>query len=87
MQMLLTHRGYDIGTPDGILGQKTRTAVQDFQVRAGMLRTAIPASRCSRSCGTEPQPHFRLDVSGAPAFAGAPDLRLKGPACGSIETG
>lgn len=43
MQMLLTQRGYDIGTPDGILGQKTRTAVQDFQVRAGMLPDGYPS--------------------------------------------
>lgn len=43
MQALLTQRGYDIGTPDGILGQKTRTAVQDFQVRVGMLPDGYPS--------------------------------------------
>ena len=43
MQQLLTQRGYDVGTLDGILGSKTRAAVQDFQVRAGMLPDGYPS--------------------------------------------
>ncbi|MEW6254427.1 MAG: lytic murein transglycosylase [Pseudomonadota bacterium] len=43
MQQLLAQRGYDIGTVDGILGTKTRVAVQDFQVRAGMLPDGYPS--------------------------------------------
>lgn len=43
LQTLLVQRGYDIGTVDGILGQKTRVAVQDFQVRAGMLPDGYPS--------------------------------------------
>ncbi len=43
LQSLLVQRGYDIGTVDGILGQKTRVAVQDFQIRAGMLPDGYPS--------------------------------------------
>jgi len=42
MQNLLTRRGYDVGNVDGILGSKTRLAVQDFQVRAGLLPDGFP---------------------------------------------
>lgn len=42
IQQRLTQRGYDIGNLDGILGQKTRLAVQDFQVKAGMLPDGYP---------------------------------------------
>ncbi len=34
--------GYDIGNVDGILGQKTRVALQDFQARAGMVPDGYP---------------------------------------------
>ncbi|OYW31944.1 MAG: lytic transglycosylase, partial [Rhizobiales bacterium 12-66-7] len=37
MQSLLLQRGYAIGNPDGILGSKTRVAVQDFQIKSGMV--------------------------------------------------
>ncbi|MEP9376955.1 lytic murein transglycosylase [Aquabacter sp. CN5-332] len=42
MQNLLTRYGYDVGTADGILGSKTRNAVQDFQVRTGMIPDGYP---------------------------------------------
>ena len=37
LQRLLSRRGYDIGSPDGIIGPKTRAAIMDFQVRAGLI--------------------------------------------------
>jgi membrane-bound lytic murein transglycosylase B len=37
LQAKLLRRGYDIGTPDGVIGPKTRAAVIDFQARAGLL--------------------------------------------------
>jgi lytic murein transglycosylase len=43
MQQRLIQRGYDIGTVDGILGTKTRVAVQDFQVRSGLLPDGYPS--------------------------------------------
>ena len=42
IQSRLAQRGYDIGNVDGILGQKTRLAVQDFQVKTGMLPDGYP---------------------------------------------
>ena len=37
VQNLLLRKGYDIGTPDGVIGPKTRAAVIDWQTRAGLL--------------------------------------------------
>ena len=37
VQNLLLRKGYDIGTPDGVIGPKTRAAVIDWQARAGLL--------------------------------------------------
>lgn len=42
IQGRLTQRGYDIGALDGILGTKTRTAIQDFQARSGLLPDGYP---------------------------------------------
>jgi len=37
LQALLSRKGYQIGTPDGVIGPKTRAAVIDWQGRAGLL--------------------------------------------------
>lgn len=37
VQQRLAGRGYDLGTPDGVIGPKTRSAIMDFQKRAGLL--------------------------------------------------
>jgi hypothetical protein len=37
LQELLTRRGYDVGDPDGHLGQRTRSAIRDFQARIGQV--------------------------------------------------
>jgi membrane-bound lytic murein transglycosylase B len=37
LQAKLLKRGYEIGTPDGVIGPKTRAAVMDWQARAGLL--------------------------------------------------
>ncbi len=42
IQSRLTQMGYDIGNVDGILGQKSRVAIQDYQVRAGLLPDGYP---------------------------------------------
>lgn len=36
VQRLLLERGYDIGEPDGIIGQRTREAIKSFQASAGL---------------------------------------------------
>jgi hypothetical protein len=42
LQEKLAARGYDVGKIDGILGQKTRVAVQQEQVRLGLPADAWP---------------------------------------------
>jgi membrane-bound lytic murein transglycosylase B len=37
VQALLLRKGYSIGTPDGVIGPKTRAAVIDWQARVGLL--------------------------------------------------
>ena len=37
LQSLLLRKGYEIGTPDGVIGPKTRAAVIDWQSRSGLL--------------------------------------------------
>jgi lytic murein transglycosylase len=36
VQQLLVDRGYDIGPPDGLIGQRTRDAIKAFQAAAGL---------------------------------------------------
>ena len=42
IQSRLAQLGYDIDNVDGILGQKTRVAIQDYQVRSGALPDGYP---------------------------------------------
>jgi lytic murein transglycosylase len=42
LQQKLANRGYDVGKIDGILGAKTRAAVQDMQQKLGMPADAWP---------------------------------------------
>lgn len=54
LQALLLKRGYDIGTPDGAIGSKTRRAIADVQVKMGLERngrasgTVLDALRTGR---------------------------------------
>ncbi len=43
MQRLLTQAGYDVGTPDGVIGAKTREAIGAFQRARGMAVTGEPS--------------------------------------------
>lgn len=45
LQRLLLARGYDVGEPDGAIGAKTRSAIQDVQGRLGHERTGRPGRK------------------------------------------
>ena len=45
MQRLLAARGYDVGEPDGRVGQKTRDAIKDIERRFGMAPTGRPGGK------------------------------------------
>jgi membrane-bound lytic murein transglycosylase B len=49
LQALLRKRGYDIGTPDGVIGPKTRAALMDFQARAGLTPDGFPSGRALKA--------------------------------------
>ncbi len=36
LQTLLAKRGYDVGQPDGAIGNKTKSAIADFEQKNGM---------------------------------------------------
>lgn len=42
IQQRLAQKGYDVGKVDGILGQQSRFAIQDYQARAGLLPDGYP---------------------------------------------
>jgi len=42
LQQLLVHRGYDVGKIDGIIGEKTRAAVKEMQLKFGMPADSYP---------------------------------------------
>ncbi|MCK0198406.1 lytic murein transglycosylase [Ancylobacter sp. 6x-1] len=42
LQQRLASMGYEVGTPDGVMGAKTRDAVRDFQIRAGLVPDGLP---------------------------------------------
>lgn len=44
MQNGLIARGYDVGTPTGIVGYRTRTAIGSFQLSAGLPATCYPSA-------------------------------------------
>ncbi|RDE10486.1 lytic murein transglycosylase [Pelagibacterium lacus] len=44
IQRLLLARGYDVGTPDGIIGSKTRAGIIAFQRANGLLADGYPSS-------------------------------------------
>lgn len=45
LQKSLVRRGYDVGKVDGIIGQKTRAAVKDVQLKMGMPADSYPSSQ------------------------------------------
>jgi lytic murein transglycosylase len=45
LQTLLTKAGYDVGTPDGAIGAKTKSAIADFEGKKGLKVDGRPSMR------------------------------------------
>src|SRR3954462_14080761 len=45
LQQLLTRRGYDVGEPDGKIGQKTRDAIKSVEQQIGIAPTGRPGGK------------------------------------------
>ena len=43
LQQRLTARGFDTGGADGVIGDKTRAAIEAFQRRQGLAVTGLPS--------------------------------------------
>ena len=44
-------RGYDLGKPDGVIGPKTRAALMDFQLKAGLTPDGFPSGNALKALG------------------------------------
>jgi lytic murein transglycosylase len=44
LQERLARRGFDVGTPDGRLGARTRNAIRDFQLQVGLIPDGFASS-------------------------------------------
>lgn len=44
LQQLLARRGFDVGTPDGLLGPRTRVAIRNFQIATGQIPDGFASS-------------------------------------------
>ena len=42
LQEKLLKKGFDIGTPDGVWGPKTRSALQQYQLQNGLIADGFP---------------------------------------------
>src|SRR6185295_3020898 len=56
LQALLIARGYDIGEPDGIIGSRTRTAIEAFQGSVGLPADGHPGKRVFEALKSAPKP-------------------------------
>ena len=45
LQKLLTARGYDVGQPDGKIGQKTRDAIKEIERHIGLEQRGRPGGK------------------------------------------
>jgi peptidoglycan hydrolase-like protein with peptidoglycan-binding domain len=43
VQQMLNEKGFDVGIPDGIVGPRTRVAVAQVQIKAGVQVTGLPS--------------------------------------------
>ncbi len=51
MQQLLAARGYDVGKVDGIIGEQTRAAVKDVQMKLGLPANSYPSRALLQKLG------------------------------------
>jgi len=56
LQELLLARGYDVGAPDGLIGARTRAAIKEYQISAGMAVDGRAGARVLKALqSTSPQ--------------------------------
>jgi lytic murein transglycosylase len=69
LQALLVERGYDLGEPDGIIGARTREAIQDVQRQLGLEPTGRAGRRLldALARGDAPRPAVVAPPGPAPA--------------------
>lgn len=85
LQILLGHLGYAVGAPDGVVGERTRTAIRGYQASAGLpatgyysrpllvsLRAAVNSMDAAR-VATPSTPPAQPQAASQPAAETAPE--------------
>jgi peptidoglycan hydrolase-like protein with peptidoglycan-binding domain len=87
VQVALSSLGYAVGTPDGVIGPKSRAAIRAYQVDSGMpasgepsiaLHEKLQASLAQRSGQAKPAPQPAPTVSAAMISEAQAELRRRG---------
>jgi peptidoglycan hydrolase-like protein with peptidoglycan-binding domain len=93
VQMALYNLGYAVGTPDGLIGPKSRAAIRAYQVDSGLpasgepsfaLHEKLQASLAQRSGQTKPAPQATPAISSAMISEAQTELRRRGYAINAI---
>jgi peptidoglycan hydrolase-like protein with peptidoglycan-binding domain len=87
VQVALSNLGYAVGTPDGVIGPKSRAAIRAYQVDSGMpasgepsiaLHEKLQASLAQRSGQAKPAPQQTPAVGAAMISEAQTELRQRG---------
>jgi len=87
VQVALSNLGYAVGTPDGVIGPKSRAAIRAYQVDSGMpasgepsiaLHEKLQASLAQRSGQAKPAPQQTPTVGAAMVSEAQTELRQRG---------
>jgi peptidoglycan hydrolase-like protein with peptidoglycan-binding domain len=87
VQMALYNLGYAVGTPDGVIGPKSRAAIRAYQVDSGLpasgepsiaLHEKLQASLAQRSAQAKPAPQTAPTVGSATISEAQTELRQRG---------
>jgi peptidoglycan hydrolase-like protein with peptidoglycan-binding domain len=87
VQVALYNLGYAVGTPDGVIGPKSRAAIRAYQVDSGLpasdepsiaLHEKLQASLAQRSSQAKSAPQTALMVGSATISEAQTELRQRG---------
>jgi peptidoglycan hydrolase-like protein with peptidoglycan-binding domain len=93
VQVALYNLGYAVGTPDGVIGPKSRAAIRAYQVDSGLpasgepsiaLHEKLQASLAQRSNQAKPAPQTAPTVGSATISEAQTELRQRGYAITAI---
>jgi membrane-bound lytic murein transglycosylase B len=85
LQGSLNRLGYAAGTPDGMIGMRTRQALRDFQRDRGLVADAYPSTATLVALGTRPAPANQSGLTAADIRALQQGLNARGYGAGAED--